>query len=190
MTLTRSRFKGISLHIPLWPYCGAMTCKCKVCGATDKDAEFYTSLKSRCKECHKRSVRENRAANVDHYRAYDAKRYNDDPRVKARCKRYQATEAGRESARRSSVKWQAQNPEKRAAHVILGHRVEDGKIIKPDRCQCCNRTASRIHGHHEDYTQPLNVIWCCSECHRQIHQGGIEVTIIDGKFTPDTGGRS
>ncbi len=49
----------------------------------------------------------------------------------------------------------------------LRNAVKDGSILKPDRCQRCNKKdiKSRIHGHHHDYSKPLEVEWLCSECH-------------------------
>ena len=163
-----------------------MTYTCKICSATSDEVEFYKGHTSRCKECHKARVRENRRENAEYYRAYDAKRFRDDPRVKARHKRYQKTESGIASMARSRKKWQGNNPEKRAAHVILGNAVRDGRLFKLYNCECCG-AGGRIHGHHEDYAQPLNVVWCCSTCHGKIHRGEIEVELVNGKYTARSG---
>jgi hypothetical protein len=148
---------------------GAMTKKCKVCGATDKDAEFYAGVNNRCKDCHKELSRQNRAKNIDYYREYDRKRFQDDPRVRERHKRYQDTDAGKAAALRSRKKWLGQNPEKRAAHVILGNRIRDGHIVKPDTCEACGLKA-RLDGHHHDYSKPLDVEWLCRKCHVDRHK--------------------
>lgn len=142
---------------------------CKLCGETNADVKFYAGMTSRCVECHKKSVRENRKQNVDHYRAYDAKRFQDDPRVKTRHKIYAASDAGKKASERSKRKWQAQNPDKRAAHVILGNAIKYGKIVKPKTCSRCG-SSSRIHGHHSDYAKPLDVVWLCSKCHTDEHR--------------------
>ena len=156
---------------------------CKICGVKSDVAPFYKGVTSRCQECHKAKVRENRADKVDHYRAYDAQRFQKDPKVKERHKRYQATEAGKASMRKSRNKWLVENQDKRAAHLILRSAVQSGRKSKPDACECCGVVPSRIHGHHEDYTQPLNVIWCCPMCHKKIHDGKVLVELIDGKYT-------
>ena len=85
-----------------------------------------------------------------------------------RHKRYQATEAGKASVRKAQIKWKSENPEKRAAHVILGNRIRDGYIVKPDTCQDCG-AGGTIHGHHHDYAKPLDVEWLCPLCHAQRH---------------------
>jgi hypothetical protein len=140
-----------------------------VCGVTSETAEFYNRVNTRCKECHKRKVRENRAAKADYYRAYDAQRFQEDPRVRARHKAYRETKAGKEAMARGRKNWLSKNPEKRAAHVILNNAVRDGRVEKPKECQRCGTSKGRIHGHHEDYTKPLDVIWLCHGCHMKEH---------------------
>lgn len=150
-------------------YGRAMTKTCKVCGVTDESAEFYAGVNNRCKECHKMLVRQNREEKAEYYRAYDAERYQNDSRVKERHRRYRGTKAGKAATLRARKKWLAKAPEKRAAHIILGNAVRDGIVNKPANCSICGETG-RIHGHHEDYTKPLDVIWCCAHCHKQFHK--------------------
>ena len=148
-----------------------MTYKCTICG-TDSDASvFYSGMNTRCKECHKAKVRENRAAKADYYRAYDAERFKTDPKVLERHKRYQATIGGKASMNASRRKWAEANSDKHAAHTILGNAVRDGRIEKPEICTICGAKSSRIHGHHHDYSLPLAVLWCCPKCHADIHKG-------------------
>lgn len=63
-------------------------------------------------------------------------------------------------------------PEKQRARDVLGKAVAQGKIIKPDTCQGCGDTfaSEKLHGHHEDYTQPLEVEWLCTWCHGKRHR--------------------
>ena len=143
---------------------------CKICGATSEKTAFYAKVNSRCAECHKAKVRQNRAENAERYKAYDAKRFQEDPRVKERHKKYQATDAGKASMETARAKWLRENEEKRAAHVILGNRLRDGKITKPDACEVCRATGVRIHGHHHDYSLPLDVKWLCPKCHTAEHR--------------------
>ena len=136
---------------------------------TEKGDEFYANDRT-CKECRKALIRRNRAQNIDHYREYDHKRNMLPHRVKAR-EKYQKTDAGKASMRRSKDRWQKANADKRAAHVILGNAVRDGRIEKPESCSECGATECRIHGHHEDYALPLEVKWVCQRCHNSIHEG-------------------
>lgn len=143
---------------------------CNICGTNSDVSEFYRGVTSRCKECHKTRVRENRAANVEYYRAYDAMRFQDDPKVKLRHKRYANTEGGKASSNKSRKKWTANNSDKRSAHVILGNAVRSGKVIKSESCFRCNVSGVRIEGHHSDYSRPLVVEWLCCKCHTLEHK--------------------
>lgn len=60
------------------------------------------------------------------------------------------------------------NPLAVKARYMVNNAVRDGKLEKPDRCSHCNET-KRLVGHHEDYTRPLEVVWLCDACHRQLH---------------------
>lgn len=139
---------------------------CKKCDNDKKADEFYKN-DTTCKECRKQKVRENRARNAEYYRAYDRQRANRPDRVAAR-QAYQETEAGQLAADRAKRRYIQRHPVKRAAHVILGNAIRDGKVIKPGFCEGCGGTG-RIHGHHDDYAEPLKVRWLCSPCHRQWH---------------------
>lgn len=161
---------GISLHIPLWGYNNPMTYTCKVCGVTSDVAEFYKGVNTRCKECHKKKVRENRNEKAEYYKIYDAWRYQKDPNVKKRHRRYRKTEGGKAALKRSNQKWKKANAEKRAAHVLLGNAVRDGRVKKPDSCEICGDSANKIHGHHENYSEPLHVQWVCPSCHVELHR--------------------
>lgn len=142
--------------------------KCNICGVTGDEAEFYKGLTSRCKECHKKKVRENRRANAEYYKKYDAERFQKDPKVRARHRRYQKTEAGKASMNRARKKWLEENPMRRAASTMVNNAVRDGKLLKPDKCSECG-ASGRIDGHHEDYNKPLDVKWLCRSCHVKAH---------------------
>jgi hypothetical protein len=146
-----------------------MTHTCKICGVTSDVAEFYERVNSRCKECHKAKARENRAAKADYYKAYDARRYQEDPKVRARHRRYQKTEAGKKSLKKAKEKWLKCFPERRAAHVLLNNALRYGKVTKSKVCEVCG-ASGRIEGHHEDYTKPLDVKWLCKKCHVEKHR--------------------
>lgn len=57
---------------------------------------------------------------------------------------------------------------KAKARGLIGKAVLRGKIIKLNYCAACLKEKDILHGHHEDYSKPLEVIWLCPSCHRLI----------------------
>jgi hypothetical protein len=74
-------------------------------------------------------------------------------------------------AHREAKKRQKRTAAHRARRAV-GQAVAAGRIVKPDRCEdCLSETPSALlHGHHEDYTRRLDVIWLCAECHVARHR--------------------
>ena len=60
-------------------------------------------------------------------------------------------------------------------YALYHDAIKTGRLVRPDRCSICG-VAGRIAGHHEDYTTPLDVVWCCPFCHGSIHGCGIDET--------------
>lgn len=110
---------------------------------------------SKCKECTRADVTENRNANIDYYRNYDRKRYDD---------------AGRRGSpspsavSRGRAKWYSTHKAEKKAHTILKRAIDRGDLVRPSVCSKCGELG-KIEGHHEDYSRPLEVEWLCSWCH-------------------------
>ncbi len=52
----------------------------------------------------------------------------------------------------------------------FNYQVAD-KIGRPTKCSVCGEAPkTAVHGHHEDYSKPLKVIWACVTCHKRIHK--------------------
>ena len=80
----------------------------------------------------------------------------------------------RYTSRESKVEWEKRNPEKIHAHRVLNGYVRRGQVLRPTTCEECGKDPglnkagrSLIHGHHEDYSKPMEVLWLCVDCHRR-----------------------
>lgn len=149
--------------------------QCFKCGEVKPLSSFYkhSQMKdghvNKCKECNKKDVRLNYRSNIEHYKEYEKNRAMLPHRVGAR-ERYQKTESGKLSIKKSHEKWQKSNPIKRLANHIVNNAVRDGRLEKPDTCESCGNKPKRLHGHHDDYAFPLVVRWLCPGCHVKWHK--------------------
>ena len=105
----------------------------------------------KCKECAKSDAAIVRQARLDYYRLYDRRRASQPHR--------------RALAKRINQEWKALNPKRRAAQVLLGNALRDGKV-KSLPCFMCGLKAQ---AHHPDYDAPLEVVWLCPVHHKQAH---------------------
>lgn len=64
--------------------------------------------------------------------------------------------------------------EKIRARQILKIAIKKGKIKKPFVCSNCKKKIKKklLHGHHKNYSKPLQVKWVCPECHGKIESEG------------------
>ena len=149
--------------------------QCFKCGEVRNLSDFYKNPQmsdghvNKCKECNKRDVRENRKDKVEYYREYDSKRSMVPQRVEARMI-YQSTENGKRAMLKARKNWLEKNPIKRAAQIMVGNAVRDGRLYKNKSCESCGQSPKRLHGHHDDYAYPLQVRWLCQKCHSAWHK--------------------
>ena len=149
--------------------------QCFKCGEVRNLSDFYKNPQmsdghvNKCKECNKRDVRENRKDKVEYYREYDSKRSMVPQRVEARMI-YQSTENGKCAMLKARKNWREKNPIKRAAQIMVGNAVRDGRLYKGKSCEGCGQSPKRLHGHHDDYAYPLIVRWLCPKCHFKWHK--------------------
>jgi len=130
---------------------------CSACNERKPISDFQVrkaskdGLTSSCKDCLK--IR-------------DAARYiNEKDYRLARHRLYMKTDNGRMAHKKATDAWKDRNAVRRAANVILGHAVRDGRVIKFP-CFICG---SKAHAHHPDYDRPLDVIWLCPKHHKEAH---------------------
>jgi len=65
------------------------------------------------------------------------------------------------------VKAGKRNPIKQHARNLLQSAIRWGKII-PQPCVKCGEKI--VHGHHPDYSKPLDVLWLCRTHHMELHR--------------------
>jgi hypothetical protein len=136
--------------------------ECFKCGETKQLSEFYRHSKmkdghvNKCKECNKSDVSANYRKNINHYKAYEKNRSQSEDR--------------RESVKLWGERWRNNNAIKKGASTMVRKAVREGKLIKPSHCSDCECEHNRLHGHHDDYSKPLDVRWLCPTCHIQWHK--------------------
>lgn len=65
--------------------------------------------------------------------------------------------------------WVLRNPEKARAHRAVNKAIRSGILIRPNSCSSC-LDETKPQAHHEDYDEPLVVIWLCPRCHKKVHR--------------------
>ncbi len=73
----------------------------------------------------------------------------------------------------ASVKWQEKNKAKKKAQEKVGSAIRSNKLTRPETCSICGQTDCKIQAHHWDYDKPLDVVWCCIQCHNDIHHNNL-----------------
>jgi hypothetical protein len=71
-----------------------------------------------------------------------------------------------ESLIKNQKKYRKKYPEKVKARVAISNAVKLGKI-KRLPCEVCGNI--KADAHHEDYDEPLEVVWLCRKHHFQAH---------------------
>lgn len=53
------------------------------------------------------------------------------------------------------------------AHWLVLKALKNGKLLK-EACAICDEP--KVEAHHEDYSEPLDVIWLCNYHHKNIEK--------------------
>lgn len=141
----------------------ALCWQCPACKRWLPAEGFYSKpqnangLTSRCRPCHgEQSVRTRNADLVrDTNRAYMRR-----ARAGNIC-RFREREREASRKRTASIKSRAR--------YLLNAAVRSGKVEKPETCERCG-AGGKLHGHHWDYSRPLEVKWLCPPCHGIAHR--------------------
>lgn len=147
---------------------------CKVCGETKPLDDFPRHPSTtdghliRCKVCHNIIRRARYKANPQRGRNAARKWRLKNP------KQYKENQARWRTENRDKVhdydrQYREANQEKRQAKQLAFRAVERGDLIRPDSCSECGKECVP-HGHHDDYSRPLEVRWLCHACHLGWHR--------------------
>jgi len=60
--------------------------------------------------------------------------------------------------------------DRKRARAALYRAVKSNWIRRAKVCSACRKEAL-THGHHDDYSKPLDVRWLCKPCHDKHHRG-------------------
>ncbi|AGY47395.1 hypothetical protein Grass_130 [Bacillus phage Grass] len=152
----------------------------------NKKKDGTRPLKSQCKACLAEYKKKHYSKNRDKYlnkakkqretHGEELKAYWRDYHQKnkeyrnSQMKEYSRTEKGREARKRAQERYResSQYNLKQNARKKVLRAVRAGKLLKPLKCQCCNKEKP-LEAHHTDYRNPLDVKWLCKECHENEH---------------------
>lgn len=147
--------------------------QCFKCKAEKPRSEFYAhrmmadGLLGKCKECTKADVKKHRQENHARICEYD----------RVRSRRPERRRSEREYLRRARER----DPRKAKARAMVARHVRSGDLV-PTPCVHCGE--ARVQAHHRDYDKPLDVVWCCFTCHREIEHGHKTSIPLDDMMSP------
>ncbi|MCA9340281.1 MAG: hypothetical protein KDA17_05185 [Candidatus Saccharibacteria bacterium] len=147
----------------------AKTKICSKCGVSKPTADFMADrsrrdgLRYHCKQCNRERYAANKEKILEQQREYYTANRE---KINARNRAYAQTPKGKERKYASVSKWQASNPEKTHAQIILKDAVRSGKVLRQPCIICGN---PKTHGHHVAYDLPFAVSWVCRQHHIDTH---------------------
>ena len=128
-----------------------------------KHPEMGDGHLNKCKECTKKDANKHRSENIEKIRAYDRERSKLSSRIALNVKVTRA--------------WRAEDVRRSKAHQAVRKAILAGELSKAP-CERCGDEKSLAH--HEDYDQPLYVMWLCQPCHKKRHK---ELNLIKNETT-------
>jgi len=134
---------------------------CSICKEEKELTEFYRDSRKlhgreyRCKAC--KSMKQREYSKTPSGMEYQ------------RSKRQRYSKANRSHETQLKREYRKNNPEKYAAHNAVQLAILSGQLSRPETCEGCEKEYEILHGHHDDYSKPLEVIWLCPLCHKKKH---------------------
>lgn len=146
---------------------------CKQCSALKALEEFYPHRsthdrrRGECIACTKLAANKYKHGKADKCRELN-RLYHQRPHVKAQQKEYAQSARGKAVKNRAALKWMSRNPEKLGAQMMVRGALLCGFMVRQP-CEVCGST-TRVQGHHDDYSKPLEVRWLCHPHHAEHHR--------------------
>lgn len=128
------------------------------CFSPDKRAS--DGKQSQCRQC------------MNEWRKENGKKIRSSERYKSRMREWLKTEKGKKLKRRQFDKWVRANPQKRQAQSVVNNAIASGQIERAP-CVICG-AENNVHGHHDNYARPIDVIWLCPTHHHERHRSLLE----------------
>lgn len=87
--------------------------------------------------------------------------------IRRRVHRYRERNIEEIRAKDRARGYRCNDMDKQRARRELAYAVQTGQITR-DPCEVCG--ADNAHGHHDDYSKPLDVRWLCPTHHGEVHR--------------------
>lgn len=132
---------------------------CFKCNVQKPLSEFYKhsmmadGYLNKCKECNKTDSNKHRSSNIEKVREYDRERSKHPHRV--------------ELHKEQTKMWRSADKRRSKCHSAVARAIKSGELTRLP-CSKCGDVKSLAH--HENYDEPLNVVWLCQPCHKQRHK--------------------
>jgi len=139
---------------------------CSKCGVEKEGSDFgkekrtKCGTQSRCKSC---------ILEYSNQRRRDRKLEDPDYCLKVNESRLRWKRKNSSKSTLYNRGYRQRNPDKYSAHREVKAAVEKGLLVPLTCCQSCD-SFGKTEGHHEDYSRPLDVVWLCVKCHKDLHR--------------------
>lgn len=145
---------------------------CKIC---KKEVDFYKNNHSTCKKCVAIRSKEWKLNNPKQAKLIRKKatnkwlKKNPQKITEYNRKNYKKNGRARSSVYQEAIlSWKSKNPDAIKAHWLVNKAIKGGEICVPKFCEKC-KGQYILNAHHDDYHQPLKIVWLCHSCHKRLH---------------------
>jgi ribosomal protein S27AE len=108
---------------------------------------------NKCRTCTKKDANNHRSKNIEKIRQYDRERSKNPQRI--------------ELHKEQTKMWRMVDKRRVKCHNAVARAIKSGELTRLP-CSRCGEVKSLAH--HENYDEPLNVVWLCQPCHKERHK--------------------